>query len=314
MKNNHQNFLYMCKKVKRFYRKYDTILDTSKGIKNYFISLNSLVDKLQMEFDQSISYSNGFSIERARKRDMLQAASLIISKDLMNLKENMKYKQIEELKQFVGLEYIELSTLNEVELIDYSSNLYDLMSLCEARLKNSGTKQKEIDAFSNALTLCALDFPMNRYSIELRKQASLLSLKAYSDLMEFFHEKLDISIEAFKKSNPELYNDYQLARKVDGFDLNQTADFEGELTDGKAHKIAEFRYDMNREFRVSVTGGNAVWGLSNNLHKIDHGRPINTREKISVKSMIIGNDGNFLVIQSVNPENPINYKVWVTEP
>lgn len=314
MKNNHQNFLQMCKHVKRFYRKYEKVLDQSNSVKNYFIQLNVLIDKLQMEFDQSIAYNNGFSIERARKRDALQNTGIVISNALMNLKETMKYKQIEELKTFVGLEFVELSTMNEVELIDYASNLFDLLTLCEQRLKNAGLKQKDIDSFTNALTLCALDFPMNRYSIELRKQATLHCLKAFADITDFFHEKLDITIETFKVSNPDLYFEYQNARRVEAFDINQIATHEGKIHDGKVHVIAKYKYEMNRDFRVSVFGGNAVWGLSDNADRIKYGRPINTREKINVRSRIIGNDGDFLVIQSVNPEAELEYKIWVTEP
>lgn len=313
MKNTHQNYLNMCRKVKKFYRQNEDVIDKAKGIANFFINLSSLVDRLQIEFDKSISYTNGFSIERARKREELLNSCVKLSNALIKLRETLKYKPIEQLNAFVDRDFIELSIMNEEDLIDYASALYDLTLVCEPRLKIQGLKQKEIDGFVSALTLCALDYPMNKYSIEMRKQASLLSLKAYSDLNEFFAEKLDPAMAAFENAFPEIYFDYQTSRRIDTFDINSIADIEGELNDGNVHLLKELKYDRDREFRVSVSGGNAIWGLSNHTNKIDNSRPINTREKISIKSRIIGNEGNLLLIQSINPKQKIQYKIWITE-
>lgn len=313
MKNTHQNYLNMCKHVKRFYRQNEEILDKAKGLTNYFINLSALVDRLQIEFDKSISYSNGFSIERARKREELQNNCLVISEAIVSLRETLKYKPIEQLNSFANLDMIELSVLNEEDLIDYASALYDLMLICEPRLKIQGLRQKQIDSFVSALTLSALDYPMNKHSIEMRKEASLQSLKAYADLNEFMTDKLDLAMAAFENSAPELYIKYQNARKVVPFDLNSPASFEGVISDGGVHLITSIKYDRDREIRVSVEGGNAIWGLGNTPDKIDHSRPVNTREKLNIICRNIGPKGNYILIQSVNPKQDIHYKIWITE-
>ncbi len=313
MKNTHQNYLVMCRQLKKFYRQNEDVLDSAKSMANHFINLSTLVDRLQIEFDKSISYSNGFSIERARKREELQNNCIVISNSIVNLRETLKYKPIEQLNSFVDLDMIELSVLNEEDLIDYASGLYDVMLICEPRLKIQGLRQKQIDSFVSALTLSALDYPMNKHSIEMRKEASLQSLKAYADLNEFISEKLDMAMSVFEISSPELYAKYQEARKVKMFDLNTAADFKGIINDGEVHLITSMKYDRDREIRVSVEGGNAIWGLSNNSSKIDHSRPVNSREKLNIICRNIGPEGDSILIQSVNPNQPIHYKVWITE-
>ena len=313
MKNTHQNYLTMCRNVKRFYRHNEIVIDQQKGLGNHFINLATLVDRLQMEFDKSISYANGFSIERARKREELQNNCLVISASIVNLRETLKYKPIEQLNTFVDLDMVELSVLNEEDLLDYASGLYDLMLVCEPRLKIQGLRQKQIDAFANALTLSALDYPMNKQSIEMRKEASLQSLKAYADLNEFFTEKLDIAMLSISNELPDLYAKYQLARIVVAFDLNSVPNYHGLIQDGEVHKVAMLKYDRDREIRVSVEGGNAIWGLGKKDDKIDYARPVNGREKLNIIARNIGPDGDFLLIQSVNPNQPIAYKIWITE-
>lgn len=313
MKNTHQNYLKMCRNVKRFYRQNEEILDKAKGLTNYFINLAALVDRLQMEFDKSISYSNGFSIERARKREELQNNCIIISDSVVNLRETLKYKPIEQLNAFVNLDMIELSVLNEEDLIDYASGLYDIMLICEPRLKIQGLRQKQIDSFVSALTLSALDYPMNKLSIEMRKEASLQSLKAYADLNEFISDKLDLAMAAFENSLPELYLNYQNARKIIPFDLNTPASFQGNIIDGNVHLLTTMKYDRDREIRVSVEGGNAIWGLGNKEDRIDYSRPVNSREKLNIICRNIGPEGDNILIQSVNPKQTIHYKVWITE-
>jgi len=313
MKNTHQNYLDMCRNIKRFYRQNEEVLDKAKGLANHFINLSVLVDRLQIEFDKSISYSNGFSIERARKREDLQNNSIVISAAIINLRETLKYKPIEQLNDFVDLDIIELSVLNEEDLIDYASGLYDLMLVCEARLKIQGLRQKQIDAFISAITLSALDYPMNKRSIEMRKEASLQSLKAYADLNEFIIEKLDLAMAAFENSSPELYNQYLDARIVKSFDLNTPATIEGTLIDGSVRVLEQLKYDRDREIRVSVEGGNAIWGLSNNQDKIEFARPINTREKLNIICRNIGPSGNLILIQAVNPKQAVHFKIWITE-
>lgn len=313
MKNTHQNYLTMCRNVKRFYRLNEIQIDQFIGLRNNFVNLAALVDRLQIEFDKSISYSNGFSIERARKREELQNNCLIISASIVNLRETLKYKPIEQLNTFVDLDMVELSVLNEEDLLDYASGLYDLMLLCEPRLKIQGLRQKQIDAFSSALTLSALDYPMNKQSIEMRKEASLQSLKAYADLNDFFTDKLDVAMQSLESSNAELYTKYLHARKVVPFDLDTPATFQGQLLDGEVKLIATMKYDRDREIRVSVEGGNAIWGLSNKTDKIDFARPVNAREKLNIICRNIAPEGDYLLIQSVNPKQTLNFKIWITE-
>jgi hypothetical protein len=303
----------MCRNVKRFYRQNEEVLDKAKGLSNHFINLSVLVDRLQIEFDKSISYSNGFSIERARKREDLQNNSIVISTAIINLRETLKYKPIEQLNDFVDLDMIELSVLNEEDLIDYASGLYDLMLVCEARLKIQGLRQKQIDAFVSALTLNALDYPMNKLSIEMRKEASLQSLKAYAELNEFITEKLDLAMASFESYSPEFYNQYLEARSVKSFDLNTPATIEGTLIDGSVRILEQLKYDRDREIRVSVEGGNAIWGLSNVQDKIEFARPVNTREKLNIICRNIGPSGNLILIQAVNPKQAVHFKVWITE-
>lgn len=313
MKNTHQNYLTMCRNVKRFYRQNEIQIDQFNGLRNNFVNLAALVDRLQIEFDKSISYSNGFSIERARKREDLQNNCLIISASIVNLRETLKYKPIEQLNTFIDLDMVELSVLNEEDLLDYASSLYDLMLLCEPRLKIQGLRQKQIDAFSSALTLSALDYPMNKQSIEMRKEASLQSLKAYAELNEFLTDKLDVAMQILEVSNADLYAKYVQARKIIPFDLNSPATFQGQLIDGDVKLVAMIKYDRDREFRVSVDGGNAIWGLSNTSNKIEFARPVNAREKLNIICRNVAPEGDFLLIQSVNPKQPLDFKIWITE-
>lgn len=313
MKNTQQNFLYMCRKVKKFYRLHEEVIDNNKNLANLFINLSSLVDRLQIEFDKSISYSNGFSIERARKREELQNNILMITEALIKLRDSLKYKPIEQLSAFIDLDFVEMSVMNEEDILDYSSNLYDLLMTCEARLKIQGLRQKKIDSFISSLTLFALDYPMNKYSIEMRKQASLQSLKAYTELTQFFMDKMDPAMSALETTFPNIYADYQIARTIVPFEVNNKADFEGVLNDGNVHIIVTLKYDRDREYRVSVNGGNAIWGLSNKIEKIEHCRPINSREKINLLSRHIGDNGDNLMIQAVNATQAIEYKVWIIE-
>jgi hypothetical protein len=313
MKNNHQQYIEMCKNVIRFYRKNEDYLDLIPDVKNYFLQLSALKDKLGQEFDLSISYYNGYSISRARKRDELQKQCLLMGADLTKLKDSIKYKPIHELKSFICLKYEDMDKLNETEMMDYASKIYDLLELAKPRLKIQGTKEKDMDAFTQVLTLNALDLPMNRQSIEERKSATLNSLKTYSDLIEIFNENLDPIFESIKDKESELVHQYNLARQVPIFDTNTPCDFDGTLKNDEVHLIGEFKYDFNREFRMSVEGGNAIWGLSNSADSIEHSRPITPREKILIKSRIIGDDGNLLLIQAVNKDAEIRYKVWIED-
>lgn len=313
MKNTHQNYLTMCRNVKRFYRQNEAIVDQHKGLCNHFINLATLVDRLQMEFDKSNSYVNGFTIERARKREELQNNCLVISTAIINLRETLKYKPIEQLHTFVDLDAIELSVLNEEDLLDYASGLYDIMLVCEPRLKIQGLRQKQIDAFSSALTLSALDYPMSKQSIEMRKEASLQCLKAYAELNDFFTEKLDLAMLNIANESPDIYQNYLLARTVVPFDLNSTPTFQGKLSNGEVQLIALLKYDRNREIRVSIEGGNAIWGLSSKLNKIEYARPVNAREKLNLICRNIGPEGDYILIQSVNPQQDLFYKIWITE-
>lgn len=303
----------MCRNVIRFYRRHEEFLDQLPDVKNYFLQLSALKDKLGQEFDLSISYNNGYSISRARKRDDLQKQCLLMGAELTRLKDSIKYKPIQELKTFVSLKYEDMDRLNETEMMDYASRIYDLLNLAKPRLKIQGTKEKDMDTFTQVLTLSALDIPMNRQSIEERKLATLNSLKTYSDLIVFFNEKLDPIFENLNEKESNMVYEYKLARQVPEFDTNTPSDFEGVLTNDEVHLIGEFKYDFNREFRVVVEGGNAIWGLSNNRDSIEHSRPITPREKIIIKSSIIGDYGDLLLIQAVNQDSEIKYKVWIRD-
>jgi len=303
----------MCRKVKKFYRLHEDEIDKFKNLSNLFINLTSLFDRLQIEFEKSVSYSNGYSIERARKREDLQNNILVITEALIKLRDSLKYKPIEQLSAFIDFDFIELSVMNEEDMLDYSSNLYDLLIICEARLKIQGLRQKKIDSFVSSLTLFALDYPMNKLSIEMRKQASLQCLKAYTDLNQFFTEKLDPGMSTIETTLPQVFSDYLSARTIIPFDFNSKANFEGVLHDGNVHVITSIKYDRDREFRVSVNGGNAIWGLSDKIEKIEHCRPVNSREKINLLSRHIGDNGDKLMIQAVNPTQAIEYKVWIIE-
>lgn len=313
MKNTHQNYIYMCQRLKKFYRRHDQIFDSHNHLSALFVNLSALIDQFQIEFEKSVTHYNGFSIERARKRDELQVHAVKVSTAITHLRQTLKYKPIEQLNGFVNKDMVELSLLNEEELLDYASGLYDLYLVCEPRLKIQGLKQKEVDQFVNALTLFAIDYPMNKFAIEMRKQASLMCLKAHAELNEFIENKLDVEMETFGKTYPELLAEYHQIRIVQNFDFNSKPDLEGEINDGEVHVLKKIRYDRDREFRVSVDGGSAIWGLSSKTTKIEHARPVNPREKINVLSRWIGIDGDYLLIQNVNPNQNIQYKIWITE-
>lgn len=313
MKSTFQNYIYMCQRLKKFYRRNEMLIDQDKELSNNFHKLTALCDKLCLEFEKSVSNYNGFSIERARKREELQNNCIVVSSALVSLRSAMKYKLIEQLTGFVDHDLIELSIMNEEELLDYASNLYDIYLICEPRLKIQGFRQKDIDSFVSSLTLFALDYPMNKYLVEMRNHANLQSMKAHAELNEFIEQKLDASMLEFGKQHPELYTEYQKNRELENFDFEMEPDFQGELTDGDVHVLASLPYDRDREFRMKVEGGNAIWGLGNKKDKIDNCRPVNSRDSINIISRWLGDSGNYLMIQNVNPNQKISFKVWVTE-
>jgi hypothetical protein len=311
MKNEHQYYLDMCCRVKKFYRLNESKIDSIKTLTQLMVKLNALTNTLALEFENSITYFHGYSIVNARKRENLQKQCLKFSDHIREVQDNLKYNTVKELKRFVLLDPLELNLLDDEELIDYASGLYDLCTGMESRLKGIGVYQKAMETFAKYLTLFALDYPANQYSVTKRKNGNLQTLKAISDLNDLFEGKLDSAMSMIQGTDPELFRKYSDARKIKAPDLSKAADFEGVSSGGEVINVAELKYDQHREFLVVVTGGNAIWGLGKSPVKIDYGRPVGESNNLRISSRIVAPEGNFLNFQTVNPEQHSHYKIWV---
>ncbi len=303
----------MCLRVRKFYRLNENKLDAYTEFPNLIRQFNRMCDELEIQFENSVSYNNGYSIERARKREELQTMCIKFTGHLRQVQAAIKYKPSKALNQFIFLEQINLNRLDEEELIQYAAAMYDLCVDLESRLKTIGVFQKAIERFSESLTLFALDFPMNQMAVNKRKTSNLLTLKALEDLDDLLTEQLDKVLIGFEKTDPELYKAYLNARRVLPPDPGRVADFTGLIKGNDVKIICRLPYDIDREIMLKVEGGNAIWGLSNNTKKIEYSRPVRENEELMLKCRVIGNDGDNLMIQSVNPDNLISYQVWYTE-
>jgi len=313
MKNAHQQYLEMCRYLLAFFRRHEDELGEIPEIANQFVKLSVLKDQFSIEFDKSISYNNLFSLQRAKNREALQGQIIQMSKHLDNLKKSIKYKKIEKLEQFFSPTELDLNRKDELELLDFSDYLYHLLLDCQARLKSSGVKQQELDDFTKTLTTFALDYPLNRHFIEIRKEASVKCLELFAELNLFVVDQLDKRFHSDLIKNKKLVQEYEAARVLRTFNIDSAPDYEGVIKDEEIHTIVRQKYELAREFRVVVDGGNAIWGLSDNKETIEFSRPVYTNDHYSIKSKLIGDYGNYLQIQSLHPEIPLHYKVWVNE-
>lgn len=313
MKNHHLNYLHMCIRVKKFYRRNEQILDTNLEIPNLIRTLIKLIDNLEEHFESSISYTNGYSYERARKREELQFYCMQFTEHLKKVQTNIKYKPHKLLSNFDFFDQVKLNILEEEELIVYASDLYDLSNSLESRLKTIGIYQKSIERFSGILTLYALDLPMNRVSTEGRKISNTLTIKILEDLDDFYSNKLDPAVASFEKSHPIIFDQYKVARQILAYNLGRDEDYNGTLVNMDLISIANIPYNRDREIVLTVEGGNAIWGLSKYPNTINYSRPVKENEVLALKSRVVGPSGDYLMIQSVNPENKIQYKVWLSD-
>lgn len=303
----------MCLRVRKFYRQNEKKLDAYSDFPDLIRQFNRMCDELEIQFENSVSYNNGYSIERARKREDLQSMCIRFTGHLKQVQAAIKYKPSKALNQFIFLEHLNLNRLDEEELIQYAAAMYDICEELESRLKTIGVFQKAIERFSESLTLFALDFPMSQLAVNKRKTSNLLTLKALEDLDDFLTEQMDRVLGGFEKSEPELFRAYLNARRILPPEPGREPDYTGVIEGNDLKIICRLPYDIDREILLKVEGGNAIWGLSNNPKKIEYSRPVRENEELMLKCRVIGNEGDHLMIQSVKPENIISYQVWYTE-
>ena len=303
----------MCIRVKKFYRKNEQVLDNNVEIPIFIRSLVKLIDNLEEHFENSISYTNGYSYERARKREELQFYCTQFSEHLKKVQSTIKYKPHKTLSKFDFYDQVKLNLFEEEDLIIYASDLYDLATNLESRLKTIGIYQKSIERFSGILTLYALDLPMNRVSTEGRKNSNALTIKILEELDVFYSDKLDPAVANFELSHPLIYDQYNTARQILPYNPGRDEDYSGTLENMDLISITKIPYNRDSEILLTVEGGNAIWGISKYPNTINYSRPIKENEVLVLKSRVVGPSGDYLMIQSVNPDNKIQYKVWISE-
>ncbi|MEZ4805264.1 MAG: hypothetical protein R2852_07225 [Bacteroidia bacterium] len=314
MYNRHQEFLMMCHQVKRLYRLNSDEFDKYPQIPTLLIKLRKMIDIYAIEFEQSITYQNSYPIERARKREDLLQNCLLFANTYKQIHETLKYKPIKQLDSLVFHDLKDLNRLDETGLIKYASVLFQLCGKLESRLRSHGVYQKAITTFANSITLFALDYPMNQLSIANRHEHLLKTEELMVKIEDFLTNQLDVCIQKeLVKDSHDMFLKYTQARELKAFDLSTKPDLYGELKGDGIKVLGEYMYDRDRDFRVSIEGGTVIWGLSSNQLEIQYSRPLNPNDHISVCSRIIGSEGDYLMIQNVDPKKTIKYKVWVTE-
>lgn len=310
MKNQQQNYLNMCHRVKSFYKANRPAIDKVKEITNLFVILTVMVDTLSTEFENSIAYINKYTIERAKKRVDLEASCLVLGRELnVQLQRNKSAGN----RCIQGYDDTSIGLLNEEELIEHAIYLQDRIMAFDKTGEANNLKIEDVRALSHRLTLFVLDLPMHRINIEKRRKSSQAVIKAIADLNEFFVNKLDKQMVVFKATQPALYNQFLMARSVDDRPQVMAPDFEGRIEGDAIHTIAVLAYEPFRELRLKIKGGQAIWGLGYNADVIEYSRPINEGENLSIKCATIGKAGDYLLLQPVHPEQSLTYQLWIKE-
>lgn len=311
MKNQQQACLVMCQRVKNFYSANRPVVDTVKEVANLFVVFTVMVDTLNAEFENSISYINKYTIERAKKRDDLEKSCLLLGRAL-NVQ--LQRDKSDGNRCVQGYDESTIGLLNEEELIEHASYLQDTIIAFEKTGTANNLNVEDIRMLSHRLTLFVLDLPMHRINIENRRNSSQAVIKSIADINAFFSNKLDVKMEKnFKTEMPSLYDQYMAARTIDEKPLETAPDFEGKVDGEAIHTIAMLKYDPYREMRLQITGGAAIWGLGYTSENIEFSRPIAEGENLSIKCSTIGKGGDFILLQQVNNHQSLNYKLWIKD-
>lgn len=315
MVNQHQDFLNMCFRLKKFYRNHEIFMDSVEGLHEMMVRFNQLTDRMAIEFEKALSYTNGYySIISARKREELQNLCVQFGKAFRGILSNARYNNVQALKSTYFFDLEELNNMDEEALIAYASELYDLAISHESRLKTSGIYQKSIENLAKSLTLFALDFPSNKLHVEKRRMGALLMLKAREEIQEFLDHRLNPLMKSLADTYPEVYASYLSSLELKPVIPETEADFSGVvLSGGHVHQIGELRYSHSNELMLEVKGGNAIWGLGTHTGSIDYGRPQNEGICCFLKSDWIAPEGDKILIQAVDPESALEYRLWIRE-
>ncbi|NQW42495.1 MAG: hypothetical protein HQ463_03570 [Bacteroidetes bacterium] len=310
MNNNSEDYLFMFLKVRNHYLANTVVMDAVPTLQAEYTTYNTRVDTYMTQLSNSTADTSGYTLDKESKRKNLEALGLKIS-NALTAHAVANNNAINRKLADYPTSYFTLA--NAEDLIARTKALYLLATPLLGVLLPFGASSADVSNLNLAINSFVLANPQGSIAIDIRKENAALAEETRLLIVDQLTNKIDVLVRVFETSNAMLYGTYQSARALDITGTPTAPAFEGTATGATPHLITNIPFTANRELRLNIIGGNAIWGLSNNIANIEFAVPIQPSENPRLQCITIGPNGNNIMVQASNPAETITYKLWVYE-
>lgn len=310
MNATNEDYLFMLLKVRNHYTANATTLDTVTSLQAEYTTLNTRIDTFMVQLANSTADTSGYTIDKENKRKALEVLALKVS-NAVTAHAVANNNAINRKLADYPTSYF--TTASAEDLIARSKALYLLASPIFGALVPFGASSTDVSNLNLAINTFVLANPQGSLAIDIRKENAQLAKDTLALIMGQLTNKIDVLVRVFETSNSLLWGTYQSARALDITGSPTAPTFEGTATGTAPTLITTIPYSPNRELRLNILGGNAIWGLSNITTNIQNAQPIQPTENPRLQCITIAPNGDNIMILPSNSTETITYKLWVYE-
>lgn len=310
MTNKLEDYFFMISKVRNHYTLNKIAIDLIPTAITEYTAFNAEYDTLMLQMANSTADTSGYAMNKEVVRKTLEDKALQVSNSL-----TAYFTTINDLKGRKLADYPTSYFLkaNAEDLIARCVGLHLLAEPIGLPLVPFGVTVLDVQALETTIDAYVIANPEGSLAIDIRKQYAIKAEQTRLKIMDRLVNKIDVLLRVVQLSNDFLYNTYLSARAIDTTGTPTAPAIEGSVSGPMPVVMGSFPYNPNREFRLQVLGGDALWGLGNMAPIIENAVPIVPGDDPRLQSSTLNPNGDFVMIQAVNPVEIITYKLWVYE-
>lgn len=310
MTRDQESFYAMVLKVKNFGIKNLTAMAAIPSLALLFAQLTTLINALINADKGSRADLTGYAMEKAVKRNVLEAICEKLSNALAAYGAMNNSFVLQKRADFNASQWYSFS---EENLMSEALIVKDLATPVGAALAPFGAGVADITALDTALTAFTAIVNEPTLNIDIRKEDNKKIVQISGEIKDLFNDKLDVVMKVLKSSNPTLYNLYISARAIDenGSAVAPTVlKVVAPKTIANVHKAVAYSEDT---FYTIQNRGNDAVTFSLSTAEIAEGPEPVTLNAGETRTRLASNlavNGTFLVVKNPSLSN-VEIKLWV---
>lgn len=225
MKKEQRSKKAMFTAVKKFFIKYQTIIDSVPALKDgveKFLGINEEIDKVILVQEGKITGSS--KDKQKEEQEMIDATIRIAAGLYVMALDNSNFEVMEK----VDLSPSALGGLPETDLLSACKNVLKLARENQEGIVNYGIVAEDVDNLDAEIGDFEAVLANPRTEIVTRSQATAKLKELIKSEMDLLNQKLDKLILMFKQSETVFYNEYKSARIIVNLGVRHHTEAESE--------------------------------------------------------------------------------------